>query len=385
MFPVKAIDLVEMAFKRVNEQSSTIKDQLVDPYLPQTVEVILARQSDCRQIVKDRSNLNELTKDLGKILWSHPGSMGGVKIERAFIDWGFSTDEADVLATNIVRYSRYVMSVVNHLRHVRSAVTGIRDVLVFQQSRERFFGQNELPEWLEKEWFDYIKSLANRNLKDAADLSQWLSDIEIVITTLLRARSKRVLDISPSELNSIKSSERGMGIAQAYTRRFGRYIKQEFKVKDLGGRYATKDKSILDEFADLKQKLAGDGKEVFALLSEEYESRKNRIKVSITPPASRLRESEKSSRKSFFEEFISNRIKIDDREIIVRYTSEKMNTEIINQMYKLFQINLQQNPKLKRFEGKAERDGQMLIVELQEPEAKDANKIKNILSALLEN
>lgn len=386
MFPIDALTLVNRAYERVFEQSETVKQQLVSTYLPQTVEVILSRQPECREIVKGRPGLKNLCEELGQILWSHPGSMGGVRVERTLIDSGFSADEADVLATNVIQYSRYSMAVVNHLRHVRSAITGLRDVLVLQMARERFFSQSELHPELERDWFAYIEKLGARVLEDADDLTEWLDDMSIVLATLLRAKNQKILKTSPSELASF-SKERikfGLGplsIAQAYTRRFGRFVRQEFNIEDLGGRYETREESILDELAKLKNDLSGDDKHVFELFSEDYDKRKSRIKVSTRPPASRS-----SEKHSLYEsqtvELLSNQLALENRDFIMRYSNSKLSPLLIEQMYKLFLTQMKVETDLKRFIGKTMVEGQVLEVELENPTKADAVRIKKYLENL---
>ena len=388
MFPIDALTLVNRAYERVFEQSETVKQQLVSAYLPQTVEVILSRQPECREIVKGRPGLQKLCEELGQILWSHPGSMGGVRVERTLIDAGFSADEADVLATNVIQYSRYSMAVVNHLRHVRSAITGLRDVLVLQMARVRFFSQSELHPELELDWFAYIEKLGARVLEDAEDLTEWLDDMSIVLATLLRAKNQKILKTSPSELASFSNEKIKFGlgplsIAQAYTRRFGRFVRQEFNIEDLGGRYETREESILDELAKLKNDLSGDDKHVFELFSEDYDKRKSRIKVSTRPPASRALSNQGIS-SSYFEKMISNHLRIDNRELIVRNSSGKISHDLIDQMYKLYVTQLKVEPNLEKFIGKTIANGQFLEVEFHDPAAKDAAKLKRYLETLFD-
>ena len=388
MFPISSIELVNKAYERVIEQAETVKSQLVSSYLPQTVEVILSRQPECRNLVRGRQDLEAISSDLGKILWSQPGSMGGVHIERNLIDWGFDTNAADVLATNVIQFSRYSMAVVNHLRHIRSAVTSLRDVLVPQLARERFFTRAEVASALEKEWLAYIEKLGARVLEDADDLALWLDDLSIVIATLLRAKNDKKLNVSPSDLYTLANEKVNLGLgplsmAQAYTRRFGRFVASEFNIEDLGGRYEAKEDSILDELTKLKLELSGDDEAVFALFSADFEKRKSRIKVSTRPPASRsFPRNDKDF--SYFENYLSNHLQIDNREVVIRNSSPKISPALIEQITKIFKAQMMVESKMDRFRGKAALDGEELILEVERPSSDDVPKLKRLLKALFE-
>ena len=385
MFPIIARDLVKRAFERVEEQSNSVKQQLLDIYLPRTAEVILSRQPDCRALLKGhfgtQMEQSQLINKIGQTLWSHPGSLGGAKIERIFLEAGFDLDAADTLATQVVRYSRYSMAVVNHLRHVRSAIQGFYDLVVLENMRERFLANVNMESWLQSEWLSHAKTLANRKISNVSELSEWLSDIELLLSAL-KLHSSSNIDINSSEQFNLQNY-RAHGIggnAKAYTRRFGQYINQEFKIVGLGGRYATREESVLDELAKLKTDLAGDETRVFKMLEADYLQRQSRIKVSTKPPRSRTLD-RNSMYENLAKSLLSNHFQIDDRELIIRSSSQVVPQALLEQMVRVFQTQIKIEPDLKRFIGKVIADGHELEVELEKPTKKDGIKIKQYLDA----
>ena len=385
MFPISAKDLVESAQNLIEQESNTVKQQLLDIYLPRTVEVILTRQPDCRKLIKERIKDSEtqaqLVAAVSQALWSHPGSMGGVKIERIFYEVGFNLDDSDEIATRIVKYSRYTMAVVNHLRHYRSAITGVRDLIISENRRERYFSNTNMQSWLQSDWLEQAEKVSNKMLKNVDDLTAWLADVETLLATMQMQNSSRRSSLSSdTSLDSSTKPSLGGGNAQAYTRRFGQYINLNFQITGLGGRYATRDKTLLDELADVKYGLAGDDHKVFKMLEEHYLSRQSRISVSTKPPASRS-----LSKQSLYEEHATNLLsayyQFGSREFIIRYSAEKISSTLFDQMLKVFRTQLKIEPDLKRFLGKVIIGEQALEVELDRPTKKDEGRIRQYLEA----
>ena len=389
IFPIKAADLVQMAIARVDQQSDTVKDQMVSSYLPQVVRVILTQHPDCQGLVgRSKERLSDYSRDIGQILWSHPGSMGGVRIEQYFVQSGFEPADADTLATCIIQYSRYVMAIINNLRHVRSAITGVRDSIILPNAQDRFFSKSNLDPKLQHDWFEWVDKLAEQKLKDEFEFMLWLEDIQLLVASLLEGKHKYKLELPSSERSTARTFNTpaigSSNMAMAYVRRFGRYINREFGIEDLSDRYATKGKSILDELADLKMDLGASDSKVFALLEQDYQKRQSRIRVTTKPPASRAMD-----RQSYYEDaakkLLTSHMPLDSRDLIVRNSTSKISPVLIEQMYKLFITQLKLEPNLQKFIGKTMIDSQVLEVELENPNRSDASKIKKYLEALFSN
>lgn len=389
-FPISALALAERAAERLDEQIATVQQQMVGAYLPQTVEVILSRQADCRAIVKklDSSSLDRLVGNLGQVLWSHPGSMGGHKIEQQLIAAGFNHEEADTLATNIIRYSRYSMSIVNSIRHYKSAISGVRDLIDPINFRERYLGFATLPEEATSRWLAQSEDFGQAVLKDSGDLSEWLTRVEAFIAEVNTASNwarRRVLqDQDPNGWRN--PSLANVSIAKAYTRRYGRYLMQEFKDIHLGGRYIpinrSQNESVLDELYELKKKLSSDDKAIFLAFSDDYESRSHRI-TSHTKQSSRTPFARNTSDFSYFENYISNQFKLDGRDLVVKSKPERISKALIEQMYRVFKVQIEMEPNMDRFISKTDRDGESLLVELEKPAKSDGAKLKKLLTNLL--
>ena len=389
-FPITALALANLAQERLEQQGETVRSQMVGDYLPRTVDVILSRQEDCRQIIKswDSETAVRIINSAAQALWSNPGSMGGLQIERQLIANGVSREDADTLATNIIKYSRYSMSVVNSLRHYKSAVSGVRDIIEPIQFRERYLSSPSLPAELQSVWPPKAEEFGAELFKNAGDITEWLTRIESFIAEVTSASNwarRRVLqEQDPNGWRKVSSMN--ISMAKAYTRRYGRFLMQEFKEINFGGRYVPiskkRNETILEELSKLKSKLFSDDKTVFKLFEEDYDERSHRI-TSLASISSRPAFRRNSSDFSYFENYISNQFKLEGRDLTVRSKPEKVSSDLINQMYKLFLTQLEIEPNMGRFESKAERDGQSLVVELDQPKKSDAAKLKQLLTKLL--
>ena len=390
-FPLTALELTQMASERLEKQAETVHERMIQKLLPETIHVIFDQAPDCREALRGirPETRQQLEIYIAQALWSNPGSMGGFRVEQLLTNNGINKDDADTLATAIMRYSRYSMGLVNLIRHYQSAISAIYDAIEPIQFRDRYLSAPNLP-------VDFIENgpresarMAKQVFQNSDDVSNWLTDMEFFIARLTAANSwarKKVLQENSSHWK--KGSVLNSGMAKAYTRRFGRFLMQEFSFIDLGGRYqpskADRDQPILKELQKLEKTLSGESKYIFEQFEQDYESRKHRI-ISLKRPFTSPSKQISNSDSSFVENYINNYLKLDDRELIIRSNTDKVSNQLIDQMYRLFKMQLEINPSLLKFEGKTAREGQLLILELERPTPKDASKIRKILTTLLES
>ena len=383
-FPIKALTLAQAAVEAVETQFKELEKQMLETFLPRTVEVILAHEAECRDLLKKKQpkGYTELPEKIGQILWSHPGRMGAMKIERLFFDLGFDDKEADLLATKVYQYSRYTFSLVNSLRMRRSAVQAIRDAIEPAKMQERYLDRTE--SWADKyaEWIDHSMKLGIEPIDNDLHLDLWLGHVETFISTISYARSwERDRKIQNEDPNRIaKSNSMSRVMATAFTRRFGQFLRTEFGLLSKIPRYKSKEVTFEKEIKQYKKKFDADDAQILEHMQADYNLRQNRIKVASTSSDRKL--SNKST--SYFEKYISNVLQIDDREVLIKNSSEKVSPELIDQMYKLFIAQLTINSNQAKFVGKSTRDNQTLIVELANPTKSDAPKLKKLLKALFD-
>jgi len=395
-FPITALELAKLAQVSLDRHSQLVQKEMVEELLPRTVMVIISQQDDCLKIANriaktwDSVTTKRIVGNLAQALWSHPGSMGGIQIERQLIANGVHPEEANTLATNIVKYSRYSMSAVNLLRHYKSAVSGVHDIIEPIQFRERFLSSPSLPEQLQKEWPVKAKIFANEEFINPGSITEWLGRIEQFIaevnTASVWARRRLLQEQDP--LGWKKITPMSASMAKAYTRRYGRFLMQEFKEINFGGRYLPSSRSRIDsiteELKDLKKKLSSEERAVFKIFEEDYEERSHRISLS-NRLSSRSASNRETSPQSFFEAYMTNQSKLGGRDLTVKSSQERISPALIEQMYKLFKTQLELEPKISKFEGTVERDGQTLTVNLDEPVINDASKLKRFLNTLFGN
>lgn len=355
---------------------------MLETFLPRTVEVILAHETECRNLLKKKQpkGYQEMPEKIGQILWSHPGRMGAVKIERLFLDLGFDYKEADLFATKVYQYSRYTFSLVNSLRMRRSAVQAVRDAIEPAKMRERYLDRTE--SWADKYkvWIDKSTQLGIEHLGDDFHLDMWLGHVGSFISTLSYARAwerdKKIQEQDPDRRALFNSMSNAM--ASAFTRRFGQFLRTEFGLLTKIPRYSSKENSFESELKRFKKKFNADDPQIFEHMQADFDLRQNRIKVASSTFNKRM----SSKSVSYFEKYISNVLQIDDREVLIKNSSEKISPELIDQMYKLFIAQLAINSNQSKFVGKSTRADQTLIVELAKPTKSDAPKLKKLLEAL---
>ena len=383
-FPIQALTLANMATQAVEAQFKELETQMLDTSLPRTVEVILAHEDECRALLKKKmpDKYEELPDRIGRILWSHPGSMGAKKVELMFLDLGFNAKEADLLATKIYQYSRYTFSLVNSLRMRRSAVQAIRDAIDPTKMQERYLTRTD--SWADKypEWNEKSKLLGEEPIGNDIHLDLWLGHVEDLISKVSHARAwqrNRKFQEQDPDRKIIKDSM-SSAMASAFTRRYGQFLRSEFGLLTKIPRYKSKDAPFEKELAKLKKLFNSDDEQIMEHLQDDYNLRQNRIKVT----SESLRQKTLFKNASYFEKYISNVLKIDDREVLIKNNSQKVSPELIDQMYKLFIAQLAINSSQSKFVGKSTREDQTLIVELEKPTKNDAPKLKKLLEALFD-
>lgn len=383
-FPISARTLTERAAQAVEGHLSELETQMLDTFLPRSVEVILAHEPKCRAILlKGKpAGYQELPKKIGQIFWSHPGTMGGQKIEMLFLETGFDHDQADELATKVYKYSRYTMSLVNNLRMIRSAIVGINEVIDPAALTERFAGTEVMGFDELIKWQETAKSLGDEKLKNTKDIEKWLLKVENQIAEVTTASTwTRRKNLQLQDPNGWKKpSLMSRSMAKAFSRRFGQFIRQEFELMELSGRYATREDSFKTELQTLKKVFNGSDSDIFEHLQQDYDSRQNRIKAASRPSSRNF--AKRSS--STMENYISNVLQLDGREVIVKNSSEKISPLLVGQMAKLFKAQMMFGEKTPRFLGRAEQNEQQLILEVEKPTKSDISKIKKLLEELFD-
>lgn len=386
-FPILAGEIASAAEARLQNQSRSAETLMVEKLLPRTVQIIWSQDKDCRNLTKqipaaDRERVFGL---IGQTLWSQPGTFGGQRIEQMLIGLGLPVDDADKVASNVLKYSRYSMSVVNLVRHYRSAVSSVFDILSMDRFETRYLNQPGIENDLLSKWQQEIKDLGSTELKNSADLDYWLKELEDFMAEVLSARAaarKR-----PAGAIDLSSNERrvdfGRSTAMAYVRRYGRFLTQEFDQVNLSGRYAQstrpEEASILIQLGNLELELKKPDAEAFEKFAAYYELRNRRM----ASAKDRLTRGAFPARRQGYEDYFVNQLKLEGRELTIQNYPEKVSKDLTEQLIRMLDAQLEIDSKSSLFEGKVSRDGQTLWVNLERPNQKDVSKLKQLLPKIV--
>lgn len=388
-FPISALALARSASDRLENQTEAAQQRMVKDLLPRTVSVILTQQQHCRSALKGLSSdeMERLIRGICQILWSQPGSIGGTRIEQLLIGVGLDPEIADEVATYVYKYSRHSVSIINLIRHYKSAINGVSDMVDPIRFNERFMRMPGLSPTELSKWPEQVTDFGDRVFKNSSDVAEWLNECELFITEVISASSKarkkepqKTDVLSWQELEKARSS-----VAMAYTRRYGRFITQEFPAITLSGRYLPSSRSdsdsIIEQLERLEMELTGDDRKVFGLLEEFYEKNSNRI-VSLKRPSSSLRLARNATDFTYTDQLI-NTLKFDGKNLTIKHYPEQISGGLIDQLIRVFDAQLEVESRLPIFESSVSKDGQTLSIELENPAMRDSSNLRKLLMRLL--
>lgn len=386
-FPIRAADLAERAMGRMQFRLDEAEARLVEDLLPKSVRIILAQDPDCVEVLKSRKNL-DLSRAVDLIaftLWSQPGSLGGSRIEQLFISIGFDEREADLLATAIVRYSRYTMAIVNLLRHYKSSISAVHNMIDPARLGDRYLDYPGIPPEKHTEWRNHQDKLAVEELEDPEQLERWLSQFESFMAEIIshrainRPRKGAETDLSSTRLRM----DMGVPTAKAYIRRFGRFLVQEFPVVALTGRYAVSTRedeaAISTQLDNLAAELANPEKQVFEVFKSYYDERNRRM----TAMAERSANRRFPARRQGYEEYIERQLMLSGRKLAIKSHPAEVSKFMVDQVLNLLAAQLEADGKIPEFEGKITLGGEILILEIEKPSRSDIPRLRSLINRLI--
>lgn len=388
-FPISALALTRAAAARLESQTEEAQQRMVKDLLPRTVSVILTQQQECRSALKGLSTdeMERLIRGISQILWSQPGSIGGARIEQLLIGVGLNREAADQVATEVYKYSRHSIAIINLIRHYKSAINGVHDMVDPIRFTERFMRTPGLsPSELSK-WPEQVTSFGDRIFRNSSDIVEWLNECEWFITEVFSASSKaREKEPQKTDVLSWQDLEKSRSaVAMAYTRRYGRFVTQEFPSIALSGRYLpssrSESESINDQLARLEMELFGDDRKVFRLLEEFYEKNSNRI-MSLKRPTPSFRSARNATDFTYTDQ-LTNTLKFDGRNLTIKHYPEQISRGLIDQLIRVFDAQLEVESRMPIFESTVSKYGQTLSIELETPAIVDSAKLKKLLLRLL--
>ena len=388
-FPMSARELVEAVREALDQQTDEIGDSMRTKYLPDMVGVVLTKDPEIREAIsgEPKLDLSELSDRIGIMLWSHPSSGAGYRYKEVFQKAGYSDKSAEIIATRLMNLSRFPLSVVTNLRHYRSAIIAVGNLVDPNALRDRYLSiHGAFSAHLDKfreEWPRKSKELGTRVLRSQNDLTTWLSDIEIFyaevhLNYMIARRGSNQRGIETETPNGARA------MAKAFTRRFGRFCNEEIDVFELGGRYTTGEDSISKQYDDLRELFSKSPTSIYEKLDEEFKRRQPRIRP-VRTELFRNNETVQMGRfankMSAYEFYLGHTLNLDGRELLIRATTDKLSSPLVNQFLKLFQLQMELDPNMKRFEATSSLQGETIYVALDQPRQEDSKYLKKFFAA----
>ena len=380
-FPTQALELAKQATQEVEYDLKTLEDAVIGEFLPRSIRAILGQDEECREILRSNKEIapDVLAERVSQVFWSHPGSMGGLKTERYLMEIGLGHVDADTLATNLYRYSRYVMSLVNSVRMTRSACNLILEMIEPDRFRSRSLKAPALPPHAYTTWLQRSEDFGSKKFDSPFDISLWLVLLEefmIEVTSTNSWARRKPIDDRTAVPPEIERSAASM--AKSTTRLFGQYLYIEYSLTDLPQRYVVREGSFKKQIKEMSTFFASSDSAIYSRLFEDFESRRTRIKASPRM----VKNEQRKSRQSFIEDYISNVASIDNRKVTIKNNSQNISPQLINQMYRLFMAQMAISDAKSKFVGQTSYEKESLIVEIERPQMSDAKKLRKLLEIM---
>lgn len=380
-FPLSARALANLANDRIAEYDQTMGRELRSYYLPKAIKTIFNQSPVIARALKNLSpkNLDDLVEEISQILWSSPGSLGGLKIERLFMGQGITELEADAFATEVIHLSRFPLSDINFYRQVRNAVSRVSTLIDPNLYSHNFFNRFELPSKYIEKWNSLSSELGAEKFNKPIEIANWLEKVGVFSSTLIIVNNELRKGGSPD--NAVRNAEnkaRETSVSGALTRRYGRFLFTEFSNLDgMGDRYQRKNDSLSSEFKKLKREFGKPEPELYAALKDYYEKLNARF---FTLTSERLKEA-KTGKQSSYENVLSHKLSLEGRDLEIKADSSDLSPKLIDNFLQLFKLQLEIDPNMKRYEGTTSLNGQSLSISLEKPSPKDYTYLRKFLDA----
>ena len=88
-----------------------------------------------------------------------------------------------------------------------------------------------------------------------------------------------------------------------------------------------------------------------------------------------------ANKMSAYEFYLGHTLNLDGRELLIRATTDKISTSLVNQFLKLFQLQMELDPNMKRFEATSSLQGETIYVALDQPRQEDSKYLKKFFAA----
>lgn len=382
--PLAANELVDAALAQLEDEGRQVKEAMVGEILPKTILVIFQFNDQAHQMVKayPALKLGTTIQEIAQTLWSYPGSSGAARVRNALLLQGLDEDSASEISQTILNYTRYPMSIVNYMRHMRSSINSISNIFYGPKAPDATFQElgytkSQLTQWVASS--DYLNTA---RITDEDSFKKWLVEVEAHLRTYLPMQSRINRAMSG---RGLQRSEETSGLietfsARAYARRFGNYVAAHAKFKDVGPSSQGRGSTISDEFAELSHVYRSTEKEIYKKLLEDFERRGKRLSASAS------KHTERSNRStSIYERIIEQSLNINGKKVEIRTSSSNLPRSLVDQFVKSLKVQFEVNPNQKYLSSRLNAGADSIEVAIENPIRADLKKVQSFIEAMYLN
>jgi hypothetical protein len=379
--PLTANQLVDAALAQLEDEGSQVKEAMVGEILPKTIQVIFQFNEQAQQMVKAYPTLkHEATiHEIAQTLWSYPGSSGAARVRNALLVQGLDENAASEISQTILNYTRYPMSIVNYMRHMRSSINSISNIFYGPKAPDVIFQELGYSKSQLTQWVASSNNLDTTRITDEDNFKKWLFEVEAHLRTFLPMQNR--INRAMSGRGNVKN-EKSSGLldsfsARAYARRFGNYVAAHAKFKDVGPSTQGRGSTISDEFAELLHVYRGTDKEIYMSLLEDFERRGNRLSASASKHIERS-----SKNNSLFEHLVEQSLNINGKKVEIRTSSSTLPRSLVDQFVKSLNVQFEMNPNQKRLSTRLNTGVDSIEVAIDNPIKADLKKVQSFIEAM---
>lgn len=386
--PAAASELTDAAYAEVERESKQVETEMMGSILPRSIRVILKFDEEAQKAEKSFPWIesNELIETIAQTLWSYPGSYGAMRIKSALKQEGLGDAEAESISQTIFNLTRYPLSIVNYMRHMRSAINSIGNVFYGPKAPESLISELGISTSQMKSWIASSNELRSAKIQNEKEFRSWLSEVEIHLKTFspIQARINRALSGRP--MNPTNREAPGIfesSAARAYVRRFGNYVAAHAKFKDFEKSAQGKGSTISDEFAELRSVYEGSEKSIYETLKADYDVRARRLSASVSKNFRPMTQFEKGS--SPYQNLIEQLLNLNGKNVKIKTSSATLPEALIRQFIKSLYLQFDINSDQKALNSRLNAGSDSIEVQIESPTKADLKKVQAFIESMYLN
>jgi hypothetical protein len=382
--PLYANELIDTALNEAISEGGRVEEEMMGYFLPRSINVILKFDEEAQKISKPYPKLlsQESINEVAQTLWSYPGSMGVGRIRDQYQTQGLDQESAVQLSQLIFNLTRYPMSVVNYMRHMRSSINSIRNISFGPKAPDSILNELGITKKQKDMWTDSSLKLNSRYIESEEDFEKWLFEVEMHLREYLPLQSRISRAMTGREYLTQKESS-GLAesaAARAYVRRFGNYVAAHAKFKEFGSSVKGRGSKISDEFAELQQIYAQTEHKIYIKLKTDFEIRSRRL--SASPEKQEIRNDKSSRYASPYQNQIEQLLNLNGKNVKITTSSSLLPEKLIRQFIKSLYLQFEINPEQKSLNSRLNVGSDSIEIQIESPAKADIKKVQTFIESM---